>query len=250
MSITYLGQQSAQALDVELMSQKYGYTLEQLMELAGLACAQALESAYPYHTHHRVLVCCGPGNQGGDGLVAARHLVHFGYRPIIYYPKQANKEFYRRLLQQCETLGIQSFGSEKDLEESLKETAFEKALNESDVVLDAIFGFSFKGEPKPPFAHVISQLRKLESRKPIVSVDIPSGWDVEIGDPHQRFFKPDVLISLTMPKLGSKDFKGRHILGGRFVPPVLAEKYGLIIPTYPGSAQIVDITQTDVVEKL
>jgi len=44
------------------------------MELAGLACAQVLAKVYDKNTYPRVLVCCGPGNQGGDGLVAARHL--------------------------------------------------------------------------------------------------------------------------------------------------------------------------------
>lgn len=44
------------------------------MELAGLSCAQALAKVYKSETHKNVLVCCGPGNQGGDGLVAARHL--------------------------------------------------------------------------------------------------------------------------------------------------------------------------------
>ena len=46
----------------------------QLMELAGLACAQTLATVYGKDKYPRVLVCCGPGNQGGDGLVAARHL--------------------------------------------------------------------------------------------------------------------------------------------------------------------------------
>lgn len=45
-----------------------------LMELAGLACAQTLAKVYDKEKYRRVLVCCGPGNQGGDGLVAARHL--------------------------------------------------------------------------------------------------------------------------------------------------------------------------------
>lgn len=45
-----------------------------LMELAGLACAQTLATVYSKDKYPRVLVCCGPGNQGGDGLVAARHL--------------------------------------------------------------------------------------------------------------------------------------------------------------------------------
>lgn len=44
------------------------------MELAGLACAQTLATVYRKDVYPRVLVCCGPGNQGGDGLVAARHL--------------------------------------------------------------------------------------------------------------------------------------------------------------------------------
>jgi NAD(P)H-hydrate epimerase len=44
------------------------------MELAGLACAQTLAKVYPREKYRRVLVCCGPGNQGGDGLVAASHL--------------------------------------------------------------------------------------------------------------------------------------------------------------------------------
>lgn len=51
----------------------YGY-YAQLMELAGQACAVALARVYDRDKYPRVLVCCGPGNQGGDGLVAARHL--------------------------------------------------------------------------------------------------------------------------------------------------------------------------------
>ena len=79
----YLNQQDAQQLDVDLMSEEGGFVLEQLMELAGLSCAQALAAAYPVKkgAKRKVLVCCGPGNQGGDGLVAARHLFHFQYEP-------------------------------------------------------------------------------------------------------------------------------------------------------------------------
>jgi hypothetical protein len=52
-----------------------GFVLPQLVELAGLACAQATYKAYPHAT--RVLVIAGPGNQGADALVAARHLCGF-----------------------------------------------------------------------------------------------------------------------------------------------------------------------------
>ena len=58
-------------------------SFQQLMELAGLACAMTLAKVYNKDKYPRVLVCCGPGNQGGDGLVAARHLGN--EHPYFYY---------------------------------------------------------------------------------------------------------------------------------------------------------------------
>ena len=75
---TLLSQDQATKIDEELMAQP-GFAIEQLMELAGLSCASALADAFPKVEGKRVLVLCGPGNNGGDGLVAARHLYHFGY---------------------------------------------------------------------------------------------------------------------------------------------------------------------------
>jgi len=96
-------------------------------------------------------------------------------------------------------------------------SALESALPNTHVILDAIFGFSFKGPVRPPFDQVIRLIQG--SDKPIVSVDIPSGWDVETGASAEGpVIVPDVLVSLTAPKEGARDFKGRHFLGGRFIP--------------------------------
>ena len=75
---TRRSQQQAQQLDEELMG-PLGFSVDQLMELAGLSVASAASTEYPPSTHTRVLVVAGPGNNGGDGLVAARHLHHFGW---------------------------------------------------------------------------------------------------------------------------------------------------------------------------
>ena len=72
--ITYLTQEQATNIDVELFGD-YGFTIDQLMELAGLAVATAIAKAYPPPSKGpppKVLICSGPGNNGGDGLVAAR----------------------------------------------------------------------------------------------------------------------------------------------------------------------------------
>ncbi|THH08680.1 hypothetical protein EW145_g2549 [Phellinidium pouzarii] len=257
MSIRYLTAKVAQQIDEELMSTAGAFSLDQLMELAGLACAQALAKVYPRETHPRVLVCCGPGNQGGDGLVAARHLSQFGYRPTLFMPKPGEKNIYQRLQIQCTNMSISSLSSNPD--ETINELTH--ALNTSDVILDAIFGFSFAPPVRAPFDAVLPLLAG--SGRPIVSVDIPSGWDVEKGkisfsvkgvkeggEVEFAGLEPDVLVSLTAPKLGAMAFKERHFLGGRFVSRALENKYELNLPDYPGYEQVVELPQNGSHQKL
>ncbi|KAF8969867.1 YjeF N-terminal domain-like protein [Flammula alnicola] len=238
----YLTAKIAQQIDEELMNLKAGaFSLDQLMELAGLACAQTLATVYRKDVYPRVLVCCGPGNQGGDGLVAARHLGMFGYRPTVYMPKPGSKDIYQRLQRQCENMEIPIIPPSTDIDD------LRTALHHSDVILDAIFGFSFKPPIRAPFDVVLPLLN--ESRLPIVSVDIPSGWDVEEGNNLGVGLRANVLISLTAPKQGVIDFTGRHFLGGRFVPKAIEEKFELQLPRYPGSDQIVELASEEMLPK-
>ena len=86
--VKLLGQEQAVSLDQELFNE-YAFSVDQLMELAGLSCAHAVAKAFPESRGRKVLVLCGPGNNGGDGLVCARHLVLLGYEPVIHYPKRS-----------------------------------------------------------------------------------------------------------------------------------------------------------------
>ncbi|RKP08470.1 YjeF N-terminal domain-containing protein [Thamnocephalis sphaerospora] len=236
-SIRYLTQKLAQEIDRELMQPEVGgFALEQLMELAGFSVAQVIAKEYAAERYPRVLVCCGPGNNGGDGLVCARHLVHFGYQPSIYYPKRTQRQVFQNLVKQCENLAI-----------PVLDANVRTAEKQADVIVDAVFGFSFSGSVREPFVDVLRMF--CETKRPIVAVDIPSGWDVEQGCTQlgADTFQPDILVSLTAPKLGARTFRGRaHYLGGRFIPPEMDKRYDLNIPKYHGTDQCVRLTADSV----
>lgn len=238
-SISYINQRDAAEID-ELLMGPLGFSVDQLMELAGLSVAASIAEVYKSSEYNRILVLCGPGNNGGDGLVAARHLHHFGYKLFVCYPKRTPKALYTGLVTQLESLSI-PFLPVEDLPQNL--------TDDFDLVVDAMFGFSFHGKPRPPFDDLIQRLVSLsiadnssKRRTAVVSVDIPSGWHVEEGDTDGSGFKPEMLVSLTAPKLCAKKFVGpHHFLGGRFVPPSIVEKYGLQLPPYPGTSMCVRI---------
>ena len=226
----YISGTKAASIDEALMSPRYGHTLTQLMELAGLAVAHAIVDFKPYTISSsdippRICIVCGPGNNGGDGLVAARHLHHFGYPVTVHYPKQREKEPFAGLLTQLNALDIPVI---KDL-----------PLPKADLIVDAIFGFSFDGSKgvRQPFADVIDAINIHPA--PILAVDIPSGWHVDKGDIHEHHYvkRVDAIISLTAPKSCAAVAEERgvtHYVGGRFVPKKLCQELDFQVPTYSG----------------
>lgn len=232
-TIRYITAAESQLVDDRLMG-PYGYTLEQLMELAGLSVAEAVNEHYKESGKARsVLVVAGPGNNGGDGLVAARHLKLFGWEPIVVLPKASTRPFLQSLVKQLESFNVPVL-SELPGDATVIDERF-------SVVVDAIFGFSFRvGGLSGTFKDIVSTLNACTSAR-IVAVDIPTGWSVDDGPPHhlpdQPWLSPDVLVSLTSPKKSAKLFTGAHYLGGRFIPPALDQEMQLNLPVYPGSSQ-------------
>lgn len=203
------------------------------MELAGLSVATAVHQEYPRHSH--VLIACGPGNNGGDGLVAARHLTLFGYKVTVVYPKRGKGDLFDRLVTQCE----------KNCIPVLQELPVDVSTydRELGIVVDAVFGFSYKPPCRPNFQQLLRCMSNLQYSK-LVSVDVPSGWIIDEGhekDEDTPVLAPDCLVSLTGPKVCSKNFTGVHYLGGRFVPPALEQKYQLNLPSFPSHECVVKL---------
>ncbi len=205
LKLTYIDAATAQAIDDELMGSG-GFSLDQLMELAGLSVAAAVNDFASSRnitqlskSSKRVLIVCGPGNNGGDGLVAARHLKHFGYDVDVFSP--VKKDNFRGLRTQLGHLGVTSL-----------ETF--PSLDNYSLIVDSLFGFSFRGPVREAYAPLLAALAS--SSTPVISVDLPSGWEVDRGDVYGTGFLPSAVISLTAPKICMKEYAGRHYLGGRY----------------------------------
>jgi len=87
-----------------------------------------------------------------------------GYNPSIFYPKRTDKPLYHALTTQCVKMGLSFVESVPSAEEISRNY---------DVIVDALFGFSFQGPPRGEFAAIISNI--VDSRVPVLSVDVPSG---------------------------------------------------------------------------
>ncbi|CAG9473701.1 pyridoxal 5'-phosphate synthase, putative [Plasmodium vivax] len=229
MEVTYLSQSLAQTIDNELMSDDVGYTTEQLMELAGLSIAQIICREYSLDRFKKVLIFCGPGNNGGDGLVAARHLKHFGYDVTVAYPKEKTKVLFQRLLKLLQHYHV-----------PVVKSATGEDLKLYDLVVDALFGFSFTGEPRSPFDEIIHTIN--QSNKPVVSVDVPSGTNIDGGSAANALsVNSEMNISLMLPKEGVRHYGKKHYLGGRFIPNSIVEKYNLKVPQFAGDNSYVQL---------
>jgi NAD(P)H-hydrate epimerase len=229
---TFLSQAAATKLDVALLG-RYGNSLEALMEAAGQGAALATAGAFPLS---RVLVLVGPGNNGGDGIVAARWLAtSLGHpRVALHSPRAVEKHASLTLAARAAGVAVL---------DTLPSDA--EAVREYDVVLDALFGFSFRPPVRPEFEPALALLTRLSREAaaldaggepvgassrlglPVVCVDIPSGWDVEAGDVSGRGVLPALLVSLSWPKRCASTTRAAHVLAGRFIPQALAEELGL-----------------------
>ncbi|CAL6011368.1 NAD(P)H-hydrate_epimerase [Hexamita inflata] len=207
--------QSITAKQAQLLDQKLfeHFSLEVLMELAGQAASLAIFDYLKASNQlgKNICVVCGPGNNGGDGLVIARWLVVLGV-PSVQISVQCVRTRFNNLIKQLELYSVQ-FSSSID------------NIQSADVIIDCIFGFSFVGQVKPPYDQIIGLFRS----KSVISVDVPSSWPVD-DQPFEPVFTPKCVVSLSCPKgcgIWAQKMGAVHYLAANIVPPNLREEFGL-----------------------
>ncbi|MCX6346227.1 MAG: NAD(P)H-hydrate dehydratase [Armatimonadetes bacterium] len=156
-------------------TKKYGIPSLILMENAGRAVSDAaLEMMDDMPEFSNVLIIAGPGNNGGDGFVAARHLHNAGVGVTIYYFGDRDKAKGDALtnIEIAEKMGLE-IDSSRDLDR------LKSAIKDADLIIDALLGTGVKGELRPEIAAVIGCINSRQGR--ILAVDIPSGRDADTG---------------------------------------------------------------------
>jgi hydroxyethylthiazole kinase-like uncharacterized protein yjeF len=152
---------SGESRVIDINSEALGVSVCDLMENAGKAVADMVISEYP---DGAVLVVCGAGNNGGDGIVAARHLAQ-GNRKVTVALVTAKSDIKNSLL----------LDNLHRLPKSVKviENAGQSMAHDFPVIIDAMLGTGLRSEPREPYASWILAINTSSSR--VVSVDVPSG---------------------------------------------------------------------------
>lgn len=189
----------AQMRQVEEACVSHGISTNELMENAGCAFAAEMENICHDVTGLRVLLLVGPGNNGGDGLVAAHYLKQAGAETTVWLfrSKSATDSNYQRLHQQNVDILLS--------DQNGMTFEFNEKLKAADIVVDAVFG---TGHNRPlqdtyeQISRVVLQEKITRPEMMIIALDMPSGVDADTGAADTGAITADYTITLGLPKIG------------------------------------------------
>ena len=208
---------AAQMRDLEEAAFASGTTQAQLMETAGRSVAVAVREHLGGARARRIVVLVGPGNNGGDGMIAARHLYDFGADILVFLltPRPDGDP----LVENLRSRGLEVItlsGDEPD-------GGLLEALDRADAVLDAVLGIGARRPLDGLIAATFEHLKRRRSR--LFALDLPTGLDADSGaiDPHAA--SADVTLTLGFSKIGLHLLPGSEHVGQVEVLDIGLERY-------------------------
>ena len=202
----------------------YGIAGEVLMENAGLQVVEALTSHFGEQPPASVALLCGRGNNGGDGLVVARHLHNLGVEAVVYLFGEAPalRDAAATNHRIAVTLGVPVV--EVHSEEAWDPLADD--LAEFDCIVDALLGTGLESAPRGAIAAAIESVNA--SDIPVVAVDLPSGLSADTGAIQGAVVEAALTVALGAPKVchllaPASDTCGDVIVGDIGLPTAVIE---------------------------
>ena len=200
----------AEAAELDRATQARGIPALDLMEAAGREVADAALRLMGGAYGRRAVVVCGKGNNGGDGLVAARYLDVAGVRTTVLMLEEGLREPAAANLERLARTSVRR--------RAFTPGAIERELGRAGVAVDAIFGTGFRGAPEGPHAEAIAALNA--GSTPVVAVDIPSGVDGATGGVAGDAVRADLTVTFGAPKPGLVLLPGAAFAGVVEVEPI------------------------------
>lgn len=200
-----------------------------LMENAGRSVAELAARRIRHLERARILVLCGKGNNGGDGMVAARHLWEKGAKPVTILfgaPAQLHGD---AALSARRLEGVA--GQLHSVADEREWAAWKASLDAADLVIDALMGTGARGAAEGLLGQVIGDVNRRHPAQVVVSVDIPSGLMANTGETPGPAVAADCTVTFTAPKIGmllgnAARWVGQMSVAGIGSPPELIEQIG------------------------
>ena len=200
-----------QMMQIEENGHQMGFLRKFMMENAGAATVKKLVEKFGDVKSKNVLVFAGLGNNGGDGLVIARHLAGYGSSVTVFLLGKSDNirseecSWNWNLLEKMESVKLLTDGNFDHLNNS-----------EFDVIIDGILGTGISGEIREPQASAITFINKSNAFK--LAVDVPSGVDPDTGNKNSPHVVVDITITFHRMKVGMP--KAKDVCGEIFVEKI------------------------------
>ena len=207
-----------QMMQIEENGHQMGFLRKFMMENAGAGATKRLVEKFGDVKSKNVLVFAGLGNNGGDGLVIARHLAGYGSSVTVFLlgePDNIRSEecsWNWNLLEKMESIKLLTGGNFELLNN----------LDKFDIIIDGILGTGISGEIREPQASAVKFVNKSNAFK--LAVDVPSGLDPDTGNyvPTTQVVVADITVTFHRMKVGmpkAKDMCGEIFVEKIGIPP-------------------------------
>jgi NAD(P)H-hydrate epimerase len=226
-----------------LAIEEFGVTLLQMMEQAGSHMAEVVRHELGGDLRGRsIVVAVGPGNNGGGGLAAARHLLNRGasVRVVLARPAlrmtDAGRQQLATLLAMRATCCVATY--------DLSDEELVDALAHADVVVDALLGYNSHGAPRDEIERLVGFI--VRAGRPVVSLDVPTGVDPDTGAHAGSAIAAIATMTLALPKPGlmaaaGTGAAGRIYLADIGLPAALYARVGLDVGPLFAAARIIEL---------
>jgi len=205
-------------------AQALGVPGERLMEHAGTAVAAAVRALAIDQERWGtgpILVLCGPGNNGGDGFVAARHLGRAGARVVVALVATGSRPTTPDAARNWDRLGREPNVSRIHAPTPRDLSTLAGSIERVAVVVDALLGTGVRGSLRDPIRAAVALVtRAREAGVPVVAVDTPTAVDLTSGDLSEPVVRADLTVTFHRPKTGLLTRRGAAFAGRVLVAPI------------------------------